>query len=92
MERQINNPVEINEFLKYYAKIYKQNPELPILRDTIYHGLMTYGLKEEEKQDNSIKYMFNKWIEHYKNTNLIVYESELQKRFLQFHSSNGRNS
>lgn len=88
----MNNPVEINEFLKYYAKIYKQNPELPILRDTIYHGLMTYGLKEEEKQDNSIKYMFNKWIEHYKNTNLIVYESELQKRFLQFHSSNGRNS
>ena len=54
----MNNPVEINEFLKYYAKIYKQNPELPILRDTIYHGLMTYGLKEEEKQDNSIKYMF----------------------------------
>ena len=88
----MNNPVEINEFLKYYAKIYKQKPELPILRDTIYHGLMTYGLKEEEKQDNSIKYMFNKWIEHYKNTNLIVYESELQKRFLQFHSSNGRNS
>ena len=88
----MNNPVEIDEFLKYYAKIYKQNPELPILRDTIYHGLMTYGLKEEEKQDKSIKYMFNKWIEHYKNTNLIVYESELQKRFLQFHSSNGRNS
>ena len=45
----MNNPVEIDEFLKYYAKIYKQNPELPILRDTIYHGLMTYGLKEEEK-------------------------------------------
>ena len=51
----MNNPVEIDEFLKYYAKIYKQNPELPILRDTIYHGLMTYGLKEEEKQDKSIK-------------------------------------
>ena len=45
----MNNPVEINKFLKYYAKIYKQNPELPILRDTIYHGLMTYGLKEEDK-------------------------------------------
>ena len=87
----MNNPVEIDEFLKYYAKIYKQNPGLPILRDTIYHGLMTYGLNEEEKQNKSIKYMFANWMEHYKNTNLIVYESELQKRFLQFHSSNGRN-
>lgn len=88
----MNNPVKIDEFLKYYAKIYKQNPGLPILRDTIYHGLMTYDLNDEEKQNGSIKYMFTNWIEHYKNTNLIVYQSELQKRFLQFHSSNGRNS
>lgn len=32
----MNNPVEIEEFLKYYARIYKQNPNLPIVRDTIY--------------------------------------------------------
>lgn len=87
----MNNLIKFDKFLKYYVKIYKQNPGLPISKDTIFHGLMTYGLKEEEKQDKSIKYMFKKWIEHYKNTNLIVCESELQNRFLQFHSSNGRN-
>ena len=29
----MNNPVEVEEFLKYYARIYKQNPNLPIVRD-----------------------------------------------------------
>ena len=52
----MNNPVEIEEFLKYYARIYKQNPNLPIARDTIYYGLATYGIGEEEKQNKSIKY------------------------------------
>ena len=64
----MNNPVEIEEFLKYYAKIYKQNPNLPIVRDTIYHGLATYGISEEEKQNKSIKYMFPNWINHFENT------------------------
>ena len=47
----MNNSVEVEEFLKYYARIYKQNPNLPIVRDTIYHGLATYGISDEEKQD-----------------------------------------
>lgn len=49
MVNLMNNPVEIEDFLKYYAKIYKQNPNLPIVRDTIYYGLATYGISEEEK-------------------------------------------
>ena len=88
----MNNPVEIEDFLKYYAKIYKQNPNLPIVRDTIYYGLATYGISEEEKQNKSIKYMFPNWINHFQNTNLHVFESDMQKGFLQFHTSTGRNT
>ncbi len=88
----MNNPVEIEEFLKYYARIYKQNPNLPIVRDTIYYGLATYGISEEEKQNKSIKYMFPNWINHFQNTNLDVFESDMQKGFLQFHTSGGRNT
>lgn len=88
----MNNPVEIEEFLKYYAKIYKQNPNLPIVRDTIYHGLATYGISEKEKQNKGIKYMFPNWINHFQNTNLHVFESDMQKGFLQFHTSTGRNT
>lgn len=88
----MNSPVEIEEFLKYYARIYKQNPTLPILRDTIYHGLATYGISVEEQQNKSIKYMFPNWIKHFQNSNLHVYESDMQKRFLQFHTSDGRTT
>lgn len=88
----MNNPVEIEEFLKYYAKIYKQNPNLPIVRDTIYHGLATYGISADEQQNKSIKYMFSNWINHFQNSNLHVYESDMQKRFLQFHTSDGRTT
>ena len=88
----MNNPVEIEEFLKYYARIYKQNPNLPIARDTIYYGLATYGIGEEEKQNKSIKYMFPNWINHFRNTNLHVFESDMQKGFLQFHTSDGRTT
>ena len=88
----MNNPVEIEEFLKYYARIYNQNPNLPIVRDTIYHGLTTYGISDEEKKNKSIKYMFPKWINYFKNSNLHVYESDMQKHFLQFHTSDGRTT
>lgn len=36
--------------------------------------------------------MFPNWINHFQNTNLHVFESDMQKGFLQFHTSTGRNT
>ena len=37
-------------FLKYYAKVCKQNPDVRINKSTIYAGLMDYGLSQDEKR------------------------------------------
>lgn len=83
----MNREIQINEFLKYFAKIYIQNPNLEIYSDTIYSGLMNYGLTKEEIKNRSIKDNFDKWINNFRNDqNLNVYHSERQTRFLQFFS------
>lgn len=76
---------EIEKFLKYYAKIYHQNPNLVISSDTIYNGLMNYDFTKKELLDDSIKDKFNEWIEYFRfKKNLNVYYTEKQQRFLQF--------
>lgn len=77
---------KMDEFLKYYAKVFKQNPSLQINKDTIYAGLMNYGLDvHEQKQD--IRPLFDKWISRYEGKNLDVFHSTRQNRFLQFHNN-----
>ena len=51
-------------FLKYYAKVCKQNPDVRINKSTIYAGLMDYGLSQDEKRKR-IRPLFNKWIDHF---------------------------
>ncbi len=81
---------KMDEFLKYYAKVYKQNPNISINKSTIYSGLATYGLTEDEKH-KSIDYLFNEWINHFNNKKLNVFYSEKQPGFLQFHNSTLNN-
>ena len=76
---------KMDEFLKYYAKVFKQNPSLQINKDIIYAGLMNYGLDEHE-QNQSIRPLFDKWIKRYDNKKLDVFHSTRQNRFLQFHN------
>lgn len=76
---------KIDSFLKYYAKVYKQNPSLQINKNTIYAGLMNYGLMDDEK-NKSIRPLFDKWIKRYEDKNLNVFHSTRQNRFLQFHN------
>lgn len=72
-------------FLKYYAKVCKQNPGVQINKSTIYAGLMDYGLSQDEKRKR-IRPLFNKWMEHFRNKNLEVFHAPEQDGFLQFHN------
>lgn len=86
----MNKKVKIEEILKSVAEILKQNPNLQINYDTIYDMLMNYDLTPEEIKDCNIQYMFSKWEQRFKNSsNLQVYESPLQKGFIQFRSRDG---
>lgn len=83
----MNRIKEINKFLKYYAKIYVQNPKLDITSDTIYDGLKKYGYKDKELK--SLSNLFNPFIEKYTNSKTLhVYKSKKQKCFLRFYSKN----
>lgn len=77
---------KMDEFLKYYAKVFKQNPSLQINKETIYAGLMNYGLDEHEQRQD-IRPLFDKWIRRYEGKNLDVFHSTRQNRFLQFHNN-----
>ncbi len=81
---------KMDEFLKYYAKVYKQNPNLSINKSTIYSGLANYGLNEDEKH-KGIDNLFNEWLNYYSNKKLNVFYSERQPGFLQFHNSTLNN-
>lgn len=81
----MNRYIEIDNILKYLAKIVYQN-NMNITRDTVYSLLMTYGLTKEEVKDSNIREYFDSFINHFKHKNNIdVYVDERQKRFLQFH-------
>lgn len=75
--------VEMEEFLKYHAKLYKQNPGLEIKRETIYSDLMNYGLEKDEIDQSLAKY-FDDWQYRFSGRKLDVFYSFQQPRFLQF--------
>lgn len=81
----MNRKIEMDNFLKYYAAIYEQNPSLQITSDTFYSSLMNYGITYDT--DGNIKNLFDNWIDRFKNSDhLNVFHSQAQKRFLQFQS------
>lgn len=76
--------VQMEEFLKYHAKLYKQNPGLEIKRETIYNDLMNYELQKDEVGQSLAKY-FDDWQYRFSGRKLDVFYSFQQPRFLQFH-------
>ena len=81
----MNRATEMDNFLKYYATIYDQNPKLEITSDTFYSAFMNYDIADEI--GGNIKYLFNQWIDRFKNSNYLnVFYTTAQKRFLQFQS------
>ena len=80
----MNRIASIDYFLKFYQQAYMQNPNLQISQKILYAQLMNYGLKDEE-YNLDIRTYFNDWINRFSNkTNLNVFHSEMQPRFLQF--------
>lgn len=81
----------LDNFLKYYAQILKQNPDLTLYQDTFYYELMNYGLTNEEIKDNNISNYFLGWTTHFKNSNLYVGQITPQPGFCQFVNKEGFN-
>lgn len=80
--------LQMDEFLKGFAKLYMQNPNLSIIDDQIYSQLALYGLNQSEIKDGSIEDIINIWIKRYKySENLNVYVSQYQPGFLQFQNA-----
>ena len=94
----MNRYEEMNNFLKFFANIYNNNPKTQITSDTIYDALSNYGLSQLEIQNSKgsnirIKGVyFDEWIDYFKDDpNLNVYFTEVQSRFLQFNYWGGNN-
>ena len=76
---------EMDDFIKYHAKLYIQNPSLPITDHTIYNSLKQYNLTLEEIQSPNISNQLLKLEYDYSKANhLHVYEDSNQPNFLQF--------
>lgn len=84
----MNRIDEIDYFIKYYANIYIQNPNLAIESDTLYNGLSNYGIPSNEIRAN-IKNNFEDWENYFENKKLHVYQDMRQTRFLQFRKMSG---
>lgn len=76
---------EIDNFIKYYASIYEQNPNVDITTDSIYHGLKVYGMTNEQYNNRSIiNELYNLEKSFKSSPNLKVYFDDAQPGFLQF--------
>ncbi len=76
----------MDDFLRGWAEIYRQNPSYPIHKNIIYKSLMEYGLTAEEQQNPDIRPLFTNWERHFQTSSLHVYEDSRQLGFLQFMS------
>ena len=82
----MNRFEEINEFLKFVANYFNKQ-KTPCDEDIVYGFLSNYGLTNEDVQNKDISYLFNEYIEHFKNNdNIDVYHDERQRNFLQFNT------
>ena len=66
--------VQMEEFLKYHAKLYKQNPGLKIKKETIYNDLMNYELQNDEVGQSLAKY-FDDWQYRFRGRKVNVFYS-----------------
>ena len=76
---------QMDEFIRYYASLYSQNPNLPITSDTTYDALRNYGLTANEINNSSIEDQINTLENNFsKSKHLYVYVDTRQPGFLQF--------
>lgn len=81
---------KMNEFIKYFAKVYRQNPSLEITKDSIYYGLTIYDLSIDEQRNNSLDNLFANLMDSYKDKKLNVFHSPRQINFLQMQNIKGK--
>ncbi len=80
---------EINNFIKWFAKVYEQNPNVLITSDSIYDALKNYDFSQEEINNKDAKDVVERLEEYYsKSKRLNVYVDLRQTSFLQFRSYN----
>lgn len=73
----------IDDYLKYWGTIIKQNPGLNISKDLIYNSLIMYGIPKDKL--GSIADKFDKWIsKFYGHPKIDVFVDESWKYFCQF--------
>lgn len=76
----MNRIQNIENYLHFFANIYKQNPSIPITEDSIYY----YLVRDRETHQNILPF-HTKWVEDFKNTpNIHVYIEEDWNYFCQF--------
>lgn len=84
----------MDEFLKFWRDIVKENPYLNLTDDIVYNQLIRLGVKESDKRIN-LRYnynvnksVFNEWISYYNfNSNINVFNSSDWSYFCQFISN-----
>lgn len=79
---------EMDNFLKFFGQIYKENSDFDIYSDSFYHELCKYDYGDVDLEDKNLKDYFERWIDRYKNVECInVFHTEHQNRFLQFQNA-----
>ena len=82
----MNRKYEIDKFLEFLHDCKSQNPDLDISDDFIYSMLTQYNLTPEElKRGSNLRPYFEYWQSYFEGkTGIHVFETDLQKKFLQF--------
>lgn len=88
----MNNTYQMDKFIKFYASLYYQNPDVIISPDTIYDALTKYGLSPNEINNSNIRSIFSSLEEKFRgNSNIKVYIDNRQSKFLQFRNWNRKD-
>lgn len=78
---------KIDDFLKFFRDICKQNPDYELNHNNVYSELINLGLPDDEKK-KLIEDSFNKWITHFENDPICnVFVSAYWQYFCQFISA-----
>ena len=59
---------EIDGFIKGFAKIYEQNPNVPITSDSIYSELTKYDFSQEQIENKNAQDIIDKLENYYENS------------------------
>ena len=89
-----NRYKEMDDFLKYWRDILKENPFINLTENIVFNKIIKLGVNENDKNVNlsnnnfGQKSTFEKWIEYYyNNPNIKVFNSPDWKYFCQFISN-----